>query len=140
MSESDPFAPLWRNGRRLVALGGLLLVGATLLPWISLASAASERTLRGYESDGLTTGIFGGLLLLVALLKQGQPGERYSLAAALLGTFAGLVIALSLWRVRELSGLLSGGVGSASIGAGMYLSFFGALLATYGGYQRPPAR
>lgn len=130
------------NKCQLITLAGVLgLLGGAFLPWISVIAlfgnipGVDEGIAIGWEGDGFITGGIGLILLLRVLTSRGMPGKRYSIAGAILGLLAGVVIIADVLRIAEIgpeAGML------ASTDVGLYLTFVGAIVAMIGGLQMTP--
>jgi hypothetical protein len=118
-----------RKARVFVLLGAFALGIGALLPWATASSVLVTVTKRGYEGDGIITGIAGLILLIIALAYAGKPGKRYSIWVILIAIAAIIVLALDCLAIN---GMKVGGV-MLVMGEGLILSIVGALLAVIGG-------
>ena len=127
------------SARIMTLLGSIGLIGGALMPWISASSMFGALSKTGIEGDGIMTAGLGVILLLNALISKGKPGKMYSWAGSVLGIIA---LVLLFYISNNVNAALSGidsGVMIASVGAGIYVSFLGAILAIIGGFIKIPA-
>jgi hypothetical protein len=122
------------TGRLLMGVGGLGLIVGALLPWATItAPLVGTVSLSGFEGDGIISGGIGVLLALGAALSKGKPGKRYSIAGAVFGVIAGLVV---FPKIASIGSIVSDyGVGAA-LGAGIYVSIISAIAVIFGGLQQ----
>lgn len=129
------------KGQQITLIGGLVLLIAAFLPWISATAlfgnipGIDEGIAIGWEGDGIMTGGIGLILLIVALLSKGRPGKRYSIAGAIFGLLACGIVLSDFLRIVEIGP--NAGI-FASIGVGLYLTLAGALAIVMGGLQMIP--
>ncbi len=125
------------QGKLLCSLGGGCLIIGSILPWAKIIGINLTASKAGYEGDGIFTGGIGLLLLIGAIVSKAKPGKPFSIASAIFAIIAGVIILLDL---SDVLGFVSG-VGDnviAKVGAGMYVSLIGAILALIGGFQKIP--
>jgi hypothetical protein len=123
------------TNRLLLLAGGLLLIIGSRLPWISVPvlfgveGPAYEAIEIGWEDNGILTGLFGLILLVVGALVKGRAGRLYSLPGGIFAAFAALVVAGCFLRILEIdpaAGFF------AATDFGIYITLIGALLALTG--------
>lgn|GEM_PF-5012236 len=128
---------LTNQGQLTTLLGAVGLVVGALLPWVTVASVFGSISVNGYEGDGIITGGIGLLILISALLTKGKAGKRYSVASAILGVIATLLV---FWKISDVGSLAAENTDyvRTSVGSGLYLSAVGTILIIVGGLQRTP--
>jgi len=131
-----------RARRLLIAVGGLMLVVGSRLPWISVPvlfgveGPAREAIEIGWEDNGMVTGGIGLALLLGSLFLGEKRAGIYPMAGATLAAVAILVVAGCAWRVVEID---PGAGFLAATDVGLYLTLLGGLLVLPGTLLKPPA-
>ena len=126
------------NGRLLLGLGAIGLIIGALLPWVKMsAPLVGTLTFSGIEGDGMITGGIGLVLLIGVALSKGKAEKRYSIAGAIFGIIAGLILFPKLFKIGAIIADISE-IGYASVGSGIYLSIIGVVLVIIGGLQIVP--
>ena len=127
-------------GQKLTLLGAITLIIGMFLPWISVISILGQVSTAGYADDGIFTGVIGVILLLIALLREERPGDRYSVPGAILALIAGLIGIFAFLRLHSaIANIPSDATLVASMGSGIYVTMLGAIFSLIGGLQRLPA-
>lgn len=118
-----------------VAIGGLILIAGSRLPWISVPvlfgveGPAYEAIEIGWEGDGFITGGIGLILVLVGLFWRAGLEKRYAISGAILAGLAALVVIADFFQILEIgpeAGFL------AATDVGIYVTLLGALLPLAG--------
>lgn len=118
------------TGRIMTIVAAIILIIGALLPWGTVSVGLFQRSLLGIQGDGGIISLGTGVALLIAgIARKGIPGKNYSIGIAIIGVLIGV------WLVSKLGGLLSLAASdpSTSVGAGLWLSLIGPVLATLGG-------
>lgn len=140
MSSSDGTTSEGRGAALVTIAGGTLAVVGSFLPWVSLqAPFVGTIQKSGMEGgDGVITLVIGAIALLVgiAYLTSAQL-PRVVTGSPILGALGvGFVAILNYMDVSSRVGQLSTdteGLGSGSVGVGLYSLGFAALLLLVGG-------
>lgn len=121
------------NARVLVLVGSIGLVLGAAMPWATLRSVFGTINITGLHGDGVFSGGIGLLLLVIALVRAGQPGQRYSVSVGIIAVIALLLVAYTIWSVSNVS---TGAFARGDVGLGLWLSVAAAVVATAGGFSR----
>ncbi|MBC7877695.1 MAG: hypothetical protein H7Y59_11050 [Anaerolineales bacterium] len=128
------------NRSRLLALfGGIMLIFSIFVPWATHANSrlGLSESINGYSTDGAFGGLFGFLIILIALVYRGKPEKAYSYIIAFLAiiafyiTFRAITVTGQVNRANEEI--------ITSFGMGVYISFLGAVLSFIGSIMKVPA-
>jgi hypothetical protein len=126
-------------GVAMIGLGGVLLIIATLMPWITATAGfvSLSRSGLGFSSDAIIILILGVLMLVMAIVRftntamprflQNSPIVTGVVCGGL-GIYDYIQVSNRVKDAQAASSLVS-----ASVGAGLYLVFVGAGLAVVGG-------
>ncbi len=118
------------TGRIMTIVASLFLIVGALLPWGTVNVGLFQRSLLGIQGDGgIVSLTVGAVLLIVGLTRKGFTGKNYSWGVAVVGVLVGI------WLVSKLGALLSLAASdlTTSVGAGLWLSLLGPILAALGG-------
>lgn len=118
--------------RNMFLIGSMLLIIGALLPWAKMTTAFGTMSLAGYEGDGIISGGIGVLLLIGGLLSKGKLNKPYSIAGAIFGCIAGLVVIPKIFSI----GSFTSDIAYTSAGAGIYVSILGVILVIVGGLKK----
>lgn len=113
------------NAKTLMTIGSILMIFSLFTPIGTVSAGFLSRSMSGYESDLVFSGILGIVLLLIGLTHKGTAGKRYAPLAAILGGIA-MFNVFSLFI--RLAGLTVSNTASMSIGMALPICGLGALL------------
>ena len=128
-----------KTSRMLVLIGGLILIIAARLPWMSVPvlygveGPAYEAIEIGWEGDGTITGGIGLILLLVGLFWWRRIEKRFAIIAAVLAVLPVLVVIADSSSILEIDPEVDF---FAAADVGLYVTLAGALLALAGALYR----
>lgn len=114
------------NAKTLMIVGSVMMIVSLFMPITTISAGIFSRSMNGYESDLVFSGIIGVVLLLVALARKGTLGKRYAPWAAIL---AGIAIFSVSSLFLRLAGLALESDVSSSIGMALPVCGLGSLLA-----------
>jgi len=124
------------KGRRLVLLGAAGLIIGALTAWSEVKSIFGTITVSGFDGDGKLTGGLGVILLLVVFLAKGKPGKYYSVVGSILALIAGVIAVTAMINISVIASDSDSVI--VSLGAGLYSTALGAIIAFVGGLIREP--
>jgi hypothetical protein len=113
------------NPKTLMIIGSVMMIVSLFTPILTLSTGLFSRSMNGYETDLVFSGIIGVILLIVALSKKGTPGKRYAPWAAII---AGIAIFNVISVFVRLVGVDTGSNVSSSMGIALPLCGLGSLL------------
>lgn len=128
------------RSRQLTLFGGIILIFSLFLPWATHTSPSLglNNSINGYSTDGVFGGLFGLILILIAIMVKGTHEKRYSYVVAFIAvvafyiTFRTITSAGSVIRASE--DIIT------SVRIGPYVSMLGALMSFIGGIMKLPPR
>ena len=123
-------------------LGGLLIIGGSLLPWLIVNEGTGLTQVNGLEGgDGVRTLITGASVMLATFVARG-PRRFNSLVASFAGVLCGLIALRDLLDLAKSIELFHAVGGDAQptmmIGAGLIFVLIGAALSIVGGLLFDP--
>ena len=123
------------NTKTLMLVGAILMILSLFLPVATVSAVFLSRSINGYESDLIFSGIIGFILLLVGLFWNGTPSKRYSPIATVL---AGIALFNVLALFVRATGLDTTETITTSMGLGLPVCGLGSLLSFVAGLTRIP--
>jgi hypothetical protein len=117
----------------LVAIAGAVMLGVgCLLPWATITTGLGSASVNGIEGDGV---IILGIALIIgiaAVAALDRPGRLLPVVIFTGASLALIALAADYLSVVERLEEASSSVARASVGAGLYLSMAGGLVAVVG--------
>lgn len=126
------------RSRQLALFGGIILIFSLFLPWATHTSPSLNlsNSINGYSTDGVFGGLFGLIILLIAIMVKGAPEKRYSYIVAF---FALVAFSITFRTITGIGQVLRGSEDIiSSIRIGPYISMLGAFVAFIGGMIKVP--
>lgn len=127
------------RSRQLALTGGIILIFSLFLPWATHTSPSLNlsTSINGYSTDGVFGGLFGLIIILIAVTYKGRSEKRYSYVVAFLAVMAFTITFRTITSVGQV--LRQSGDTINSLQIGPFVSMLGALLAFIGGIMKVPA-
>jgi hypothetical protein len=119
-----------KTGPALTALGGLLLVIGSMLPWVTANHVFGSMSVSGTEGDGIFTLVLGLVLLIGAVARMSTEGRyRWLIVVA---AAAALLAVFEFVNIRSTIDDVSNTYVRGSIGPGLWIIAIGSATALYG--------
>jgi hypothetical protein len=119
------FSDLPRGAK--IALGGCVAVAVgAALPWATVDTLYSGGTYSGFDGDGVLTFLAGVVVVALVVFRGWDNGAMLASAAA------GVLSFLAAMNIYDSVSSVSGISETASVGVGIYVTFFGAVLLVAG--------
>ena len=124
--------------RQLALFGGIILIFSLFMPWATHTSPSLNlsNSINGYSTDGVFGGLFGLIIILIALVSKGTPDKRYSY---LIAFFAVMAFYITFRTITIVGTVIRGSEDIiTSVRMGPYISMLGALISFIGGIMKIP--
>ena len=127
------------RSQQLTLFGGIILIFSLFVPWATHTnpSLGLSESINGYSTDGVFGGLFGFIIILIAVVYKGRPEKTYSYIVALLALVAFYITIRTITSVGQV--IRASEDITNSIRIGPYISILGALISFIGGIMKVPA-
>jgi low temperature requirement protein LtrA len=126
------------RSQALTLFGGIILIFSLFLPWAThtAPSLNLRESINGYSTDGVFTGLFGLIIILISVVLKGTPEKRYSYIVSFIALIA---FAATLRTITSVGTVIRDSADIiTSIQIGAYASLLGALVSFLGGLMKVP--
>jgi hypothetical protein len=127
------------NYRKQLLIGAVTVTVGSIMPWGKIDTIFGTRSINGTEGDGMITLVLGCILLLVGFMHTGTPGKLYSVVGVILALITLYVSGATMFRMAGAAAELSSDVASAGVGAGVFVTIIGSLVAAIGASKKVAA-
>lgn len=124
------------RSQQVTLIGGIILIFSLFVPWATHTSPSLDlsNSINGYSTDGVFGGLFGLIIILIAVMYKGTPEKRYSYMVALLALIA---FSITLRTITSVGTVIRGSADIlSSVRMGPYISMLGALMSCIGGVMK----
>ncbi|HET7142638.1 MAG TPA: hypothetical protein VFI68_01355 [Anaerolineales bacterium] len=128
------------RSQQVTLIGGIILIFSLFVPWATHTSPGLDisNSINGYSTDGVFGGLFGLIIILIAVTHKGSAEKRYSYIVALLAI---ITFFITLRTITSVGTVIRGSADIiSSVRMGPYISILGALMSFMGGVMKIPPR